>query len=360
MSSASTFRIAFIVALGATSAQLASVAAQAPRVYHVPTAESLTGERIEIVADVARGWEANLEVRFRTLGAEDWNRSPFERNTETSYRAEIPGKDVVSPGLEYYIASFTEAAETIHFASASTPHPVIVRDAESTVLIEQELDRFEKRRASFHAAAEYVDFGRRTTEAGQDVKDRYYRLDVDFTYRLFRFPLRAFRLGFTQMLGDTPITERGVDDCPNPCEQSAGFRAGGFAELRWRLASFVDVDTRVLIQATPDGFGFGGRGELRFGDETATYFSLGGEGIAEVGTNFFVRLGWSTVPRFPMAASIELTDYPSSHREHGVRLVYDIAYDFGLGLRVGGRVGYQARDQNIGGVSGGVGATLDF
>lgn len=329
--------------LAAVLAPAMAAAAGAPSVYHVPVAETETGDDLVITADVARGWSETLQLRYRTAGARAWDVVEFERTTDTRYRAAIPAEKLAPPALEYYIAS--PAGD--HFASAADPHPVRVREPASVTRVARELERFDHRRARIRAAAEYVDFGRRQIN-GESVADRYYRLEVDFTYRVLALPLRAFRLGFTQMLGETPETPE------------AGFRVGGFAELRWRLAELVDFDSRVLIQATPDGFGFGGRGELRFGDETATHFAIGGEAITEVGTNVFVRLGWATVPRFPMAATIELTDYPSSERAHGVRLVYDIAYELGLGVRAGGRVGYQARDEGIGGASAGVNATVDF
>lgn len=342
-----------VLALGAAPSP--ARAAGTPRVFHVPPAEAEAGSELVIVADVERGWTAGLELRFRRAGGGAWHSAPFERDASDRYRAAIPADQVEPPGIEYYIT----AGDRPHFASAAAPHPVVVRRPEAELEVARDLERFDGRRAQLHSAAELVDFGTRTI-GGQRVRDRYYRLDVDFTYRLFRFPLRAFRLGFTQMLGETPATARGDGPCDGPCEQSAGFRAGGWAELRWRLARFVDLDTRVLIQATPDGFGFGGRGELRFGDETATHFALGGEAITEVGTAFFVRLGWATVPRFPMAATVELTDYPSAHRDHGVRLIYDVDRELGRGVRIGGRVGYQARDQGIGGASGGLHATVDF
>ncbi len=339
--------------------------AVAPRVVHLAPVQTPTGEALEVVARVSSGWRANLELRFRPLGQASWSRVPFERRSGEDYAAIIAAEDVSAPGLEYFIVSSRERAEgeTNHFASADDPHPVAVLEDDSVALTRRELGRYNDRRAQLRVSSEYVDFGKRRFEFADGdsvlVPDRYYRLDADFTYRLFRFPLRAFRLGFTQMLGKTPVRDAAC--LPgNTCVESAGFRAGGWAELRWRLSPIVDLDTRVLIQATPDGFGIGGRGELRIGDETATHFSIGSEAIAEVGSSFFVRLGWNTVPRFPMAATVELTDYPSSRRDHGVRLVYDVATELGLGIRMGVRGGYQARDQNIGGVSAGLNATVDF
>lgn len=342
-----------LILLASTSA---ARAADKPSVYHVPIAEAETGHELVIVADVAKGWSDTLELRYRSAGASAWKTAEFERTSETRYRAAIPAEVIAPPRLEYYIAS----PGGDHFASAAHPHPVQVSLPKKEVRVNRELERFDHRRARLRAAAELVDFGTRRIN-GEAVEDKYYRLEVDFTYRVLALPLRAFRLGFTQMLGDTPATRLGDGTCPdNQCSIDAGFRVGGFAELRWRVAELVDFDSRVLIQATQTGFGFGGRGELRFGDETASHFAVGGEAITDVGSNVFVRLGWATVPRFPMAATIALTDYPSSHRAHGVRLIYDVAYELGHGVRAGGRIGYQARDEGIGGLSSGINATVDF
>jgi hypothetical protein len=348
--------LAIIIALGIAALPGVAAAADKPSVYHVPIAEAETGSDLVIVADVARGWSDTLELRYRGAGTGSWKVAEFERTSETRYRAEIPAEVVAPPALEYYIAS----PGGPHFASAADPHPVQVSPPEKEVRIARELERYDHRRARIRVAGEIVDFGSRTIN-GETVRDDYYRLEVDFTYRVLALPLRAFRLGFTQLLGDTPADQLGDGSCPDDqCEVSAGFRVGGFAELQWRLTDVVGVDTRMLIQATPDGFGFGGRGELRFGDETRSHFALGGEAITEVGTSFFVRLGWATVPRFPMAATVALTDYPSAHRAHGVRLIYDVAYELGYGIRAGGRIGYQARDEGIGGVTSGINATVDF
>lgn len=342
--------------LGIAATAGVAAAADKPSVYHVPIAEAVTGSELVIVADVARGWSDTLQLRYRLTGAAAWHTAEFERTSDTRYRAAIPGDELAPPSLEYYIASPGHD----HFASAAHPHPVQVNLPDKEVLINSELERIDNRRARLRAAAELVDFGSRQIN-GETVEDQYYRLEVDFTYRVLSLPLRAFRLGFTQMLGDTPATRLGDGSCPdNQCSIDAGFRVGGFAELQWRLADQVGFDSRVLIQATQTGFGFGGRGELRFGEETGSHFAVGGEAITDVGSNVFVRLGWATVPRFPMAATIALTDYPSSHRAHGVRLIYDIAYELGYGVRAGARVGYQARDEGIGGLSSGVNATLEF
>ena len=198
------------------------------------------------------------------------------------------------------------------------------------------------------------------------MRDRYLRIDLDFSYRILRSPLHSLRFGYTRLVGETPRSERGDDgSCPagtprEDCALSAGFRVGGWFELRFQSRSGAAFDARGMVMATPEGFRIGGRGELRLGREYGSHLAVGGEFVADTGSTGFVRLGWGTVPNMPMAATVEVTTLPASHRALAVRLVYDVARRFDGGLLVGARVGYQARDQLIGGVSAGVNVALDF
>ena len=59
-------------------------------------------------------------------------------------------------------------------------------------------------------------------------------------------------------------------------------------------------------------------------------------------------------------ATVEVTDVPASLRATGVRLLYEVFYPLPNGLRLGARVGYAARDQYVGGPTGGLSVTYDF
>ena len=87
---------------------------------------------------------------------------------------------------------------------------------------------------------------------------------------------------------------------------------------------------------------------------------LRGDRIAEVGASGFFRLGWDTVPRLPMTATIEVGNMPSSDRPTGVRLIYDVYFPLQSGLRLAARAGYAARNQELGGITAGGGVTFDF
>jgi hypothetical protein len=335
-------------------------------VAHVPPGSVEVDQPVHLAATVDRAWQATLEVHYRPAGAPGWRSAPFERDGSGEYLATLPAEIARPPGFDYYIASVGKGgARRAHFASAADPHRVQV--AESTAMVDRrrELGLYHDRRARVHTAFEWVDFGRRTIQPGASVPDHYYRVDIDASFRVLRFPLHTLRFGYVRLLGTTPETERGPGDCltldPDAdCKIAAGLRAGGWVEVRLRLLRALDLDVRGMVQATQDGFNVGTRDELRIGSELGSHVALGVEAIADIGTAVFFRLGWDTVPRLPMAATIELTDFPASHRGMGLRLIYDIALPLDNGVRVGLRAGYQARDQRIGGVTLGGSLALDF
>jgi hypothetical protein len=383
-------RLVLIVLLLAAAAGSARADGERPRVTHLPPAEAAPGAPLTIDARIDRAWQGTIELRWRPVGQPEWRTALFERTGtgDDRWRAQVPAQAVQPPGLEYWIAGAVPGAPAVsHFASAEAPHVVMVHDDPKVVAREKELARYRGRRARARVALEWVDFGSRdvagrvidpTTGMYQEadftgVDDRYLRVDADFSYRVLRFPLHSLRFGYTYLLGDTPATGRGDGTCAPEhddgvdddlmgtprCAGQAGYKVSGWFEARLRVTSVVDVDLRVIVAAVRE-FVLGGRAELRFGSELGSHVALGLEGVPGAGATFFFRLGWDTVPRFPMAATIELSDLPSSHRATAVRLLYDVGVPLDSGVRLGVRLGYQARDAEIGGVTAGANLALEF
>jgi hypothetical protein len=148
--------------------------------------------------------------------------------------------------------------------------------------------------------------------------------------------------------------------CPTAGPCTTGYKVGGWFELGLAPVEGLHIDGRMMVMATAAGFAVGGRGELRLGDRDASHIATGVEVMADVGASGFFRLGWGTVPGVPMTATVEISNLPASDRATGVRLYYDLGHDFGRGLRVGLRVGYAARIEQVAGLTGGLGATVDF
>ncbi|MCE9580600.1 MAG: hypothetical protein K8W52_46195 [Deltaproteobacteria bacterium] len=330
-------------------------------IHHVPPAEAAADAPLALVADIDATATAALVVRYRAIGDATWQSAPFARTEDTAWQAQIPAAAIHPPGLEYYLATIatnpdgSPAPEQDRFASPTWPHAVAVRTGETSARRARDLARVAGHRSRVHTAVEYVDFGARklpTTTAN----DRYYRVDADFGYRLLAYPLEEIRFGYARLIGVTPDTTCEA----SACETDAGFKVGGWFELGLGLAEGVRLDARGLVAATPSGFGLGGRLELRVGVADGTHLAAGVEGLADVGTSGFMRLGWATVPGLPMAATVEVGDLPASSRPTGVRLLYDIAHPFPNGLRLAARLGYAARDRAVGGLTAGLGASWDF
>jgi hypothetical protein len=115
-----------------------------------------------------------------------------------------------------------------------------------------------------------------------------------------------------------------------------------------------------MVMATAEGFTVGGRSEFRIGDRDGTHVAAGLDYMADVGNSFYVRMGWDSVPRFPMALTIGGSNLPSERRSRGLRVLYDVARELQEGVRVGLRINYQSRDDLTGAVGGGLTSSLEF
>jgi len=362
-------RIIVVAALGALPGL-----ARADGVRHVPPADADLGAAIELTAQVAGAGARTIVLHYRAQGAGRWNDVTFTQRDQGDWVAAIPEAAVLPPGVEYYLSSIASApsvdgvaaVEVEEFASEQVPHPVGVLKSARDERRDRDLARSHGRRSRAHLAAEYVDFGQRSSD-GAVVPDRYYRIDLDFGYRLLAYPLEEIRFGYTRLEGSVPASERRVPDGCNStnqdspaCRVEAGFKVGGWFELGLAIAEGLRFDGRGMFTANQESFALGARGELRAGVADGNHVALGFEYMDQVGTSGFFRLGWATVPSVPMAATIEVTDLPNRIRATGVRLVYDVFYPLPSGLRLGARVGYSARDQIIGGPSAGASASFDF
>ena len=331
---------------------VAPASAGATQLTHVPPHEATAGEDLEIRASISG--DTPVKLRYRAAGQASYRAQPFRRGEQDTWIARIPGAELTTDGIEYYIAS----AGRDHFASELVPHFVGVTESPAAAAVTRELDAVNGKRARFRVAFETVNFGART-HGGRSISDSYHRFDLDFSYRVVRLPLYAIRAGITRLIGVTPSAER--DETCDPCQSlEAGFRVGGWFGGVFKLSSAVGVDIRGLLLASKEGASAGGMGEIWLGDIEGSHVAFALESIGGVGTEGRFRLGWDTVPLVPMAVTVAVTDFPAPHRAAGVRLVYDAGVRLPSGIRLGGRFGYQGRDENVGGLTLGINAQIDF
>lgn len=345
--------ISIAILLVASSAS-AQPAPSAPAIRHVPPGDVEAGKQVELVAR-APSTTPTLVAQVRAHGS-DGAFKPIElvRRDDASWVAVVPADAIAPPGIEYYLVAGNQPV----FASAQWPHTMSVRAAAEDERRGRDLVRAQHRRSKVNAMGEWVEYGRRTYGTAK-VDDHYYRLEGDFSYRLLAYPLEEIRVGGTYMIGETFAAPDNPCTGGGPCAAQAGMKAGWF-EIGLAAVEGVRLDARMIAMATAEAFAVGGRGEARLGARDASHVALGVEYLADVGSSGFFRLGWGTVPKLPMSATVEVTNLPASHRETGVRLYYDVAREVIPGMRLGLRLGYAARTQSVAGFTGGAGAAVEF
>jgi len=329
----------------ATSFAITSAAHAA---VHVPPSDATAGTPLELVVEAPPS-TPSLVVHYRAPHASGFTALELVRKDDAHWTATLPGDVVIAPGVDYYI----DAGGTPIFASQQWPHTTLVHLSADDARRTRDSLRSQARRYRVHALGEFVDFGSKKTEANMPLTDRYYRVDADFSYRLWAYPLEELQFGYTRLLGEAPREDM-------TASSGAGFKVAGWFGLGMAVAEGVRIDGRAIVLATQSGFQMGTRGEARLGELDGSHVALGGEYLADVGTSAFFRLGWGTVPGFPMAATVEVTNLPVSTNDHGVRLFYDVAHEVLAGVHVGVRLGYAARDQQVHGFTSGATATVDF
>ena len=329
---------------------LASTAAHAAEaVRHVPPADAEAGSPLELVAE-APATTPTLVAHVRTSGTPGWTAIELVRRDEEHWVAVVPPTAVERPGIDYYLDAGGEHV----FASPEWPHTLLVHASPDDERRARDRIRSLGRRSRVHTIAEWVDYGEPKVD-GMRLADHYYRIDGDFSYKLWAYPLEELHVGFTRLIGETQQPCSG----PGPCTAEVGLIAGWF-ELGMSPAEGVRFDGRAIVMATQTGFDVGVRGEGRLGAVDGSHIALGTEYLAAVGTSVYFRLGWGTIPQLPMAATVEVTNLPQRDRPYGVRLFYDVSREVLAGLRLGLRVGYAARVEQVAGFTGGATATVEF
>jgi hypothetical protein len=325
------------------------------QVRHVPPADAEAGKQLELVATAAPTTQT-LVAHIRPKGTTAFTPIQLVRKDDASWVAIVPATAVAPPGIDYYIAAGTNAV----FASPEWPHALNVTVPADDERRARDMIRVHGRRSRMQALGEWVEYGTTRGPGGTRLSDNYYRFDADISYRLWSYPLEEIRVGYTRLLGTTRIEDTGSCTTAEMCTVDAGFKVAVWFELGLAPVEGVRIDGRLTALATPTGFAMGGRGEVRLGDRDASHVAVGGEYLADVGANGFFRLGWGTVPKLPMSATVEVTNMPAAYRDVGVRLYYDIAREVFAGVRLGFRVGYAARNQSVAGFTGGAGAAVEF
>ncbi len=344
---------------------------EAPNALHTPPAALEAGEAMILKVVVDRDWKLDkLWVDLRGRGGAEWTRLPLLRTEGAVFAVRVPQAMLQPPGVEYCIASVDlEGTTRAHFASQQAPHAVQINgDTEETRLAER-LSMHGGRRSSFKAFGEATLYGRRlelveggARERTDAFSDTFWTSDLEYTYRTLgalydiRFGLGLMRgQRSTLQNGDVVIGGGGDEAAPEP-----GLNYG-WSEANLALNRNFSLGGRLILGASEEGFAAGVGGVLRIGDIAGTHLAVGGQLLQDAGNVGFMTFAWDTVPRAPMALTIEITERPDADANPlGTRMLLDLGFEVVEGLTLTARIGYAARNEAVeGGPVFGVGATYE-
>ncbi|PJB42940.1 MAG: hypothetical protein CO108_10925 [Deltaproteobacteria bacterium CG_4_9_14_3_um_filter_63_12] len=329
----------------------------------------------------------NFDQRCKAAGYTlDQSPHPFcqialRRQEGEVYLAQVEGELLQPPGIEYFIASKNrDGVRTSNFADEAFPYPVVVQGETPETRLNDRLARHHGKRSEFHVDGEVSFFGVSISPSSvvlnegelkvDSFTDWFWSTSVDYTYRTLG-ALYAIRFGVNIMRGSIPE----VDGYKIDNTSDAPGMNSGFGEVEFELHRLFSAAARLHLGATQDGFAAGVGGEVRIGPHWATHLALGFDWMSTIGARGFLTFAWDTVPRFPMAFTIEATERPtlsyavstpdgSSYDVESAlstRLILDVGFEVNEALTLGLRGGYAARTEAVtGGFVSGVDASFAF
>lgn len=339
--------------------------ADAPRrawIGHIPVQSARVGP-VTFAFDVDNADLAGaILVRYRPLsqpGAQPVELEALRTASGVSVRADLG--DQAPPGIAYWVVErMPDGTEWPIFASQRNPHVLNLRYSPVRERERAQLQRTGGRRSSVSVGGEYVNLGGWEQEGGGELRDHYWHTEARYAYRFFR-TLDTLEIGLGALRGT--VLDHAQRDGRSAADD--GFRQRdvgleyGRARITLAFGKWVRVQGGVLFGFSKDGFEGGGDGAVVFGHRDGTDVKLFGAYVSGVGGAGGVRLGWATVPRVPMGATVEVTNYGANDRA-GARLLFDAGYELypGALLKVVG--GYRGRTSLAGGMSLGADLQLSF
>ncbi|HEV8247853.1 MAG TPA: hypothetical protein VGP93_18895 [Polyangiaceae bacterium] len=343
----------------------ASVAAvpERPRLHHAPVAVTRAHEALIITAEIDHPERVRRALLLYTTDREHEPRQlQFARAARAPYVVTIPGAEIEPGFVSYWIElELDDGSREAVFGSQGEPHLVSVSEQPADARERSLLNRVQGRRSTFSLSGDYVDFGTSTativTAQGAEqrqVRDRYYRIEGSYTYRLLRTVVEfSLRAGVVRGTSPVPVRDQ---DASGRDPFGVGLNYGA-PSARFRLSDEAYLEAEFLTSVTEDGFAIGSGGALLLGDLYGAHLALGVEHIGTFGSRFFTRLDVPVTGFVVLAPIIEVTNMPHAN-EYGVRLLSELTFDLGKGFSANLRGGYQARLATDGGP--GVGATLAY
>lgn len=351
------------------------VFAEQSTLLHVPPSSWTAGEPLEIAARISADWTVSrVWVGYRPSGTSgEYTEIDMLRAPDNRFVAVIGASDVQPPGLEYFLSSEdVGGVHNNHFASAQSPYAVSVLGETDEMRLAQRLERHNGNRSTLEAWGRFAQYGRREVDRSDspivadraitEGGDRFWLTELEYTYR-FLGMLYDIHFGLGVMRGvPATLVIDGESRPLNPSENGDPGLNYGYGGITLEFTRLLSMEADLTFGASEEGFAAGVGGLFRFGRIAGTRLEVGGELIGHAGSSAFFRFAWTTVPRFPMALAVELSDWPNHDvNPMATRLIYSIAWEANDRLTIGAEGGYGARTDGVeGGPLLGLGAAVSF
>lgn len=318
-------------------------------VLHEPVNQS-RGDRVVLRFDVKHPEKlGRLLVYVRGADAKQ-DKAIEARYDGESYVVTLGENDITRPYFQYWVAREVNGQRLTVFASQADPHFVSVPISSLQEYEKDTLIRTDGRRSTLRLDAEYVGL---STSGGTE-GSHYWRAEAGYRYAFLTW-VDSIDFRVSLLRSNLPSSEP-VEDEETPPD--IGFDFAG-AAAQFRLHEYLRLRTGVIFGISEAGFEYGGLGEVVLGEPHRTSLSVGFEGVRTRGITSRAKLAWNTVPRLPMAASIEVTNFPTAEAM-GVRLQYDIGYRFSSAFALRLSLGYRGQHAQQGGLVAGLGFDLSL
>jgi hypothetical protein len=311
--------------------------------------------QLDFAIDPVSGLQAATVV-WRPLPGGPWQRAPIRLSSTGVWRATLPAEAMTDPGIAYYVTAVDrDGKESAQFGTPEQPHAVLVRGDAAAVEELAALRELRGMRSELRLSGETVDYRLFGATAGtaQDTGPRYSDFQVAYRYWLLH-GVEYIKAGVGRLRGQAQDTGSAL-----PLRIGVGFDRG-WTEVGMRASEMVGLAGRLVLGGDETTFRVGVAGILRIGkpQRTRVVFEAG----ATSGVGYHVQAGFhlETVPRWPIALEIILTNEPNSGNDSGERARLRVGHEVTPGLLVGLIASYQALSGDDHGLGAGLEARMRF
>jgi len=318
-------------------------------VQHGPIDRGSHRRPIEITAQVNKRF-SHPTLLYRARGSGAYLRVPMRDAGSETWAAEIPARDVVTPGIAYYITVMDEKGIVRDgFATGRSPQNV-------TVLQPQILSA-EENRNQLSIRWQRVDFG--------GSGDRYNDLEVGIERLFFGFLVARINGGYLSGRSLVAELDAAAKATGNKVPGNIGMKRGR-AGLDVHMGDYVSVSGDVAM-AISSSSGLGYRLGLRLGDEQVATI----DGVVE--KIYDLKSGKKVVDVYRGALAVPVVDgwrlqgiavfesiLQASSDDKGLRLLLGVEHDLGDHVVLSAYGGLAGRLDAANGPDVGAGARLKF